>query len=451
MTAATYTIPKVSGDADAARQIALAYRQLADAVDDARRRTLLVLQQLHSGWHGMAERALHHPVQVTVHQSLLLARVLRAAADEFDRYARKLDEAHHHHWWSLGHLLKIGAVVAVSATAIVVTVGAAGVAEAAAATAAVEGAADAVGAAAAASASAAGNVLTSLAALTSMRPLLAFALPRLLQAEWSAAATATYDEITQSRLDWSGIAENAGIVVSGSLAADGVVAATGVGGWSSAVTKGGLWTGLEATRSEVQDHRVDAADLAETFVLAGGAAPARDAMRARGWWPSQPDYRRAALIGLARKPGLVRNPMIARELATLRPSLTDLERGDVDLWLNEGPGHTLRRHVGRGGDWLIARRNRERLPRTSSYFDESTAKAAISQTLREHRERLHRWAADDTSPRLRLRGTASQPVGYTVDRRGVVRLARQICVVVGRDDYGFVITTSYPEVVARCH
>ena len=173
-----YVIPTIHGDPAAAYRLADAYRELADAIMSAQRRTIAVIGSLSHAWRGVGHHALDAPVEAFVTRSSMVATALRNAADELDDYGHRLATAHHHHGFSLHKLLVVGAIVAVSAVAIVVTVGVAGAVEAAAATAAVGGTIEAAGAAGAADLAAAGGIDAALDGMGFVRPLLAFVVDR---------------------------------------------------------------------------------------------------------------------------------------------------------------------------------------------------------------------------------------------------------------------------------
>jgi uncharacterized protein YukE len=441
----TYTIPKVAGDPAAAHGLAEAYRELAAAVVAAHARVSFVARDLAAGWAGPGERAINAPIEVFLRNATALARALNQAADELDAYGQKLAAAHHHHGWSLGKILAVGAIVTVSAAAIVVTVGAAGVVEAGAAAAAV-GATEAAGAAATADVAVAAELDSSVGLMLSLRPLLAFVLPHLVQAEWAAGITATYQEVTSGRLRWTSIGESAGTAFVASGAAAKTAPLVEDSAWAPHVVHGTAWAGAAAGDDELLNHRISLEDIAESFVLAGAGTAGRDALQEHGWWLPDPDYRRQALVALAHQAGRVVDPVIAHELALLRQPADEIARGEVDLLLHEGPGHTLDRHVSKSAEELLHRvRANRRVPTASTYWDRATAHDAIEQTLRRHRVEIKRWIAADSSPRLSLHLKVPYDLGFTIDRRGTVRFVRQATVVLRRDHRGdVVVVTSYP-------
>jgi uncharacterized protein YukE len=439
-----YSVPTINGDPDAAYRLATAFRELADAVRTAQQRVALIIGGLSGSWRGLAHEGVTAPTEAFVRNAALLARVLDEAADEIDAYGRQLAAARHHHGFSFHKLLKVGAVVAVSATAVVVTVGAAGVVEAAAATAAVSGATAAAETATAADVAAATGLETVVDSLSGMRPLLAFVLPHLVQLEWTAGAMAAWDEATLGRMRWRAVAETGAVAfVASGVAAKGIEV-TGGPGWGARLVEGGVWSGAAATDDQLTEGRIDIADIAESFVLAGGGTAARDTLRANGWWPAEPDYHREALLALARRPGVITDPEIAHEMALLRQPARDLLRGGVDLRLSEGPGHTLSRHTSQSAWTLLDRARTGRSPVTSSYWDEPAARDAVQRALTTHRDVVRRWIDAGCPDALRLRSASPYDIGYAITRSGHVTFVRSTMVVLRRDGAGVLVVTSYP-------
>jgi hypothetical protein len=440
-----YVVPTINGDPAAAYRLAAAYREIADAVASSQHLVAHIMGNLSTAWRGAGHRGIDAPVEAFLHNAGLLARTLNEVAAELDAYGRQLSKAQHHHGFSLHKLLKVGAVVAVSATALVVTVGAAGVVEAAAATAAVSGATEAAGAAAMADVAAASEVDAALDGLDSLKPLLAFVVPHLVQVEWAAGAMATWDEMTIGRLRWHAIAETGAMAFVASAVAAKGVSMVGESGWAPHVVQGATWAGAATGDDELIGHRFDVLDVAESFVLAGGGTMARDALQEHGLWFPEPDYRRDALVALLRRPGHITDPEIAHELALLRQPVLEIQRGHIDLRLNEGPGHTIDRHTAKTAAELLARvRTSRRIPIASTYWDEATAREAIQRTLSAHEGPIKRWVAAGCPKTLRLRLTSPYDVGFAVDRSGKVTFVRQATVVLRRDSAGVVLVTSYP-------
>jgi uncharacterized protein YukE len=441
-----YVVPTISGDPDAVFRLAAAYREVAGSVASSSRRVSHVIGHLSGAWRGPGQRAIEAPVEAFLRNAGLLVRTLNEVASELDAYGRQLAQAHRHHGFSLHKLLKVGAIVAVSATALVVTVGVAGVVEAAAATAAVSEAAEAAGAAAAADAAAAGGVDEALSWLDSIKPLLGFVVPHLIQVEWSAGAMATWDEQTIGHLQWRSIAETGAIAFVASGVAQKGVSMVGEKGLAPHLVQGTTWASAAAGDDGLIEHRFDIADVAESFVLASGGGMARNGLRARGMWLEEPDYRRRALIALLNRPGHIIDREIAHELAVLRQPAGEIQRGEIELRLHEGPGHTIERHTAKSASELLTRlRASDRLTVASTYWDEATARESIQRTLSANAGLVKRWVAAGCPSELALRVTTPYDVGYGIDRSGTVRFIKVAKVVLRRDSAGIVMVTSYPQ------
>lgn len=445
-----YVVPAVPGDPAAARRMAAAYRGVADAVAANAQLISIVVRDLSTGWSGPGSRALDAPVGKVLHDAAALVRVLHEVADRLEEYAGRLERARQHHGFSLGKLVAIGAIVTVGAAAIVVTVGAAGAVEAAAASAAVADATEAAGAAAAASAGVAGGLFDVADALATFRPLLQFVVPHLLQVEWSVGTVAAYDEATRGRLDWGTLAVTGGLAFTGSVATGRVAAAMAdAPAVATHAAEATVWSGVAAADDEVREGQVDGVDMLETFVLAGGALSAKDALASRGILFHPPDYRRAALVAELRRPGRIADAEVAREMALLRQPVHDLLGGNVELALQEGPGHTLRRHVSRSTSQLTARLRQDGIPRASTFWSEADARSAIDTAITGNAAEVRAWLAAGRQGRLRLRVQLPYDVGMVAHRSGRIVLTRTACVVLARDAAGVYVLTGFPE-VGRC-
>jgi uncharacterized protein YukE len=439
----TYVIPKIHGDAAAAYRLADAYRDLADAVAAAQQRSTHIIANLASGWHGRGHQGLDVPVDTLTRNATALVRRLRDTADTLDAYGRHLEKAQHHHGFSVHRLLVVGAVVAVSLIAITVTLGAASVIEAAAA------------AATAADLAAAGGIDAAFASGVSIRPLLAFVLPHLVQAEWTGGAVAAWDEGSTGRIRWSRVAETGGFAFVASSGATRITSMAEDSQWLARapelartalphVVEGGAWAGAAAGDDLLTTHRIDLLDMSEAFVLAGGSTMARDALRERGLWRAEPDYRRQALVNLSHQRGVILDPGIAKELAMLRQSPLEIRRGEIDLRLQEGPGHTMDRHIGKSAHELLTRVRSGRIRIASTYWDETVAHDATRLTLTANAARIDRWIATGSAANLRLRVTVPFDIGFAIDATGRVTFIKETTVVLRRDGAGIILLTSFP-------
>jgi Bacterial CdiA-CT RNAse A domain len=404
-----------------------------------------ILGELSRGWRGAGHRGINGPVEAFLRDTSSLALRLRDTADHLDAYGRQLQAAHHHHGFSLHKLLVIGAVVVVSTTAIVVTLGAAGVLEAAAAAEAVGVATEAAGAATAADVGAASGIDAAIDGISSIRPLLAFVVPHLVQVEWAAGGMAGWDEATTGRLRWRDIAETGAIAFVASGAAAKTTSMAADTEWLSPhVIQGTAWAGASAGDDAAVNHRISLLDVSESFVLAGGGNLARDALRERDMWPAEPNYRREALIDLKQRGGIPRDAGVARELAELRQPDLEIQRGAVDLRLNEDPGHTIDRHIGKTASELLARVRTSHLRCASTYWDDASAKDTIRRALSTQQDEFRRWTASGSTKPLRLRVTMPYDVGFAINAQARVTFVRQAIVVLRRDHAGVLVLTSFP-------
>jgi len=318
----------------------------------------------------------------------------------------------------------------------------------------VGGAIDAAGAASAADLAAATGIDSAFDAMAWLRPLASFVVPNLLQFEWAAGGTAVWQELTIGRLKWGQIAETGGIAFVAGAAAGKATSAIEDSEWLSGaparlrgaaphLIEGTVWSGAEAA-DEATDRHFSPLDISETFVLAGGSTLARDELRERDLWPAERDYRREALIGLVHRQGIIVDPEIAHEMALVRQTARELRSGEIDLRLNEGPGHTIGRHVSMPVDELLKRVRTSRTRIASTYWDETTARDVVKQTLSANADLVRRWTKSGERGTLRLRMQAPYHVGFGVNRRGRVEFIRHALVVLRRDSSGLLLVTSYP-------
>ena len=188
-----YVVRRPCGDPEAARRLAGAYDDLAEALETQTRVVSSVLREVGSRWWGAGSAASERPERVLTQDATRVATALRRSADDLRVYAHTLAKAHEHHGWSIGRLLAMGALVTVGTAAVVVTVGAAAPAEAAAATLAVEGAEAAAAGAGAASEATATALSATDGVLATVRALSPFVVPHLV----SAAASAGFDAVSE--------------------------------------------------------------------------------------------------------------------------------------------------------------------------------------------------------------------------------------------------------------
>ena len=121
-------------------------------------------------------------------------------------------------------------------------------------------------------------------------------------------------------------------------------------------------------------------------------------------------------------------------------------------WLQQqeaSGGHTIARHVGKSGAWLVRRLiDDPRIAQASSYGDLATAQASIEAALIRHRNAADRWAARTPAHATRawdyrmpnaIGRVASRPPG--LDN---VAPTHRLRVVMRKAGGGCVLVTSYP-------
>jgi hypothetical protein len=215
------------------------------------------------------------------------------------------------------------------------------------------------------------------------------------------------------------------------------------------VIEGTSWAGFSAGEDGLVEHRFDPLDISESFVLGGASPLAKDVLRDRGLWPAEQDYRRAALVNLTHQNGRILDPGIARELSALRQPALEIQRGEVDLRVNEGPGHTIARHIGKSPGELLHRVRTTRISVASTYWDKASADDATRLTLSANKGLVERWIAAGSPKSLRLRLTMPYNVGFAVTADNRVTFVRETVVVLRHDRVGIVVVTSYPRGVSR--
>jgi uncharacterized protein YukE len=454
--ATQYTIPVIVGDVSAANRLGAAYLDLADAVDAASSQVGLVMAQLTASWQGVGSMGSTVPVEKIRHDSAALSSVLRTAGHDLTDYAAALEKAKEHHGFSLHKLIAVGAVVVVSVAAITVTVGAAAVIEAGAATALVAGATEAAGDATVADIAVSEGLASAMSRVTALRPLLAFVVPHLAVAEWSAGSVAGYEELTDGRLNWRDIGIAGGLSFFAAAVNDAVTSRLAETDWydgaspatrysTNALVEGTLWTGVAGLDDRIVEGHFDKTDLVEALLITGGGTVAHDMLKDSGLLFQKPDYRRAALIAGLHQPGRIIDADLAHEMALLRQPLDEVVRGDVDLALHEGPGHTISRHVGRTTKQLMARIRRERLPRASTYWNEEVAQKAVNETLQANSAKIREWLATNPQKPLQIKHLSNDDVGFTMTKGRRIALTRRVVVIIKRVDGELRLITSYPD------
>lgn len=279
------------GSPRAVRETATALRGLAGVVRSAQGQTATAFAGLGAGWQGEGQRATAHPLDVVAADTQRVATGLDDVAGVLDRYAAELDRAQHAHKFSWGKLLKVGAVVVVSAGVIVVTVGAAAPEVAAADSLLIGGEvtamATAAGTATAAASSTAAELVAAARVLTGLRGRAAAVRPALPIAAGFTGLDAVQQELTAGRLDLARLATEfginlmlppaigkAGAVVRGAAAlTERPVAAAA----ASHLAAGGVSAAAEAAREQLENGHISPADVAVSAGIGAGLSAAGSA------------------------------------------------------------------------------------------------------------------------------------------------------------------------------
>jgi uncharacterized protein YukE len=281
-----FVVRRPTGDPHAARRLAQAYDDFADAVTAQTATAAHILAALAPIWRGLGAGAAMVPARTLHDDGARVAHALHEAADELRGYARRLQHAHEHHGWSLGRLVAMGAMVAVGAAAVVVTVGAAAPAEAAAAAVVVEGAEAATAAAGEAGASAASGMLSASRLLAALRPLAPFVVPHLLSSAAAVGFDAVSQLLTAHRLDPHSLEVSAAVGFAGS--GTGALVESRLADEATVlrrVGEAGTWAAAGTAGEYADKGHLDAADSV-AYALTGLVA--RDVRRGtdelREWW-----------------------------------------------------------------------------------------------------------------------------------------------------------------------
>ncbi len=274
-----------AGDPQAARRLAAAYRDAADALARTELTGTWTLGTLGGLWSGPARDAADVPLDALARQARTLAAGLTETADQLETYARRLEDAQHDHAMSVAKLVTLGVVVGVTVGAVVVTMGAAAVVAAGTEAAVTAGAAAATEAAAA-EAGAAGGLVSCSGLLTGVRVFTAWALPHVVEAECNAGTTAFMDLSTTGQISARGTAEAAALGFVGSAGSSRALGALAKSPWwaeASAVrqvvtTKSvetATNTGTSAAQQLIDTGQVDSGTTLRDTALSSGVGAAR--------------------------------------------------------------------------------------------------------------------------------------------------------------------------------
>ena len=426
------------GDPLAARQLADAYRRLAADLDRAGGHVDAIVGDLALRWRGYGATSLRLPQETIDHNLLTVAAACRSAADHLDDYATALHKAQHHHGWSLGKLLAVGAIVTVTAVAVVVTVGAAapvGTVAAMEVGEAIVGAEAAAGAATAAETAATTGLSLAGQSMGALRGLVAVALPHLAQGAASSGIDAGFHLATGRGVTGRDLGESflAGLLGSATTATTrSALQATERYAGASAAGKAALDTGtLTATLT---------ADTAlQQYVATGNVNPTA----------LTEDAVLAALTGGVSSP---RHPVdgtgsIAKPVPTGQ-HIDDL-LGEPDLRLHQGPqapyGHTLSKHVAKDEKWLLQRLDKESwIDEASSFATRSDAEVAVKTAIEANPEAIESLMGGREG-RIEIRVTLPRDVGTVITRDGTIRASKDAVVRLKLVNRRVVVTTAFLE------
>lgn len=405
------------GDPGSVRAAAAAMRAMADQVRASRAVSVAAMDDLAANWVGAGQRASAHPVAVLSADCERVAAGLEELAAGLDRYAAALEHAQRAHRFTWGRLLKVGAVVVVSAGLVVVTAGAAtaGVAAAGAAIIGTEvgGLAVASGSAAAAATSSATTLLMAARAVAALRGLAAALRPGLPWAIGMTGIDAAHEQWTADHLDVRHLAAELGLglalppsltraseVVRGAapLAARPVAGAV-----TGHLAAGGVVGAGEAVRQVLEGERVRlgpvAAASGEGAGLSAGAGVLRDVAPAAG-------ERSGTAVGI---------------IGQWRQSVLEALTEPLELARHEGGqlGHTIEKHVDKSLNYLRGRMVTQK-GRKSTFFTEQLANETTERVLREHADEVRAWAAGNESSYV-ITGRVKGHEGIVLERDGVTR------------------------------
>lgn len=244
-----------AGDPQAARRLAAAYRDAADALARTELTATWTLGTLGGLWSGPARDAADVPLDALARQARTLAAGLTETADQLETYARRLEDAQHDHAMSVAKLVTLGVVVGVTVGAVIVTMGAAAVVAAGTEVAVTAGAAAATEAAGAAEAGAASGLMSCSGLLTGVRVFTAWALRHVVEAECNTGTTAFMDLSTTGQISARGTAEAAALGFVGSVGSSRALGSLAKSPW---------WAEASAVRQVVTTKSVETATNAGT-------------------------------------------------------------------------------------------------------------------------------------------------------------------------------------------
>jgi len=478
------------GDPTAVRQTAAALRVVAAEVRSAQRQAATAYAGLGASWQGEGQRATAHPLAVVAADAERVASGLDEVAGVLGRYAGELDRAQHAHRFSWGKLLKVGAVVVVSAGVIVVTVGAA-TPEVAAADSLLVGEevtamATASATATAGASSTAAELLSAARVLTGLRGLAAAVRPGLPWAAGFTGLDAVQQEVTTGRLDVGRLATEFGLnlVMPPAIGKAGEVVREAAGlvdrpvaaAAASHLAAGGVSAAAEAAREKLEHGHISPADVALSAGVGAGLSAAGSAVGRVGKAPAGAQSEAAApakaeaLVGgrfqdaSARAGGGSSDPApvesggpkepptdppataAAKDAAqaTHQTALRALKDPlDLESHEGEGLGHTIARHVAKSREYLQARLDTKGAGSAmSTFYDLTKANQAVQRTLRANANAVRTYAGNATlTENLVLRSPALHDEGWLLTRKGVAAPSTIVTVLAKREGHTYVLTS----------
>lgn len=424
----TIVVDAVEGDVEAVRALAAAVRRTAEETRGQLAAMRQGLTELDTAWRGRARNGLDAPWSSLLRQTWQAADGLAEFARALQDYADQLEEAQRRQRWSWKRAAAIGLTVAVVGGAMVVSGGAAVVTAAAAARAAAAIASASTAAAAAGSAAAASvAAFSSLSALAaSLQGLAVFALA-------SGVASGGMDVLAHQfageDVDWGSAGTSFAVGT-----ATGVVSA---GAMTSVVRYAPVMLRV-APRAAVlaTPYFVDAA-------IDGGSNAVEQQIKT-----GEIDVGRSAHValtsllfaGTARFADHARLRMFPKVAPTLR-------KNGIDLRWHEGPGHTIKEHVGKSERYLRQRLVRDGVKVASTFDDLEAANGAVSRVLHARADEVATWLASSSKTLELASYDVGHAVGTVVTRSGPAIRSSLVKVVLHKDALGaFHVRTSYLEV-----
>ncbi|MBV8528919.1 MAG: hypothetical protein JOZ75_11425 [Candidatus Dormibacteraeota bacterium] len=243
--------------------------------------------------------------------------------------------------------------------------------------------------------------------------------------------------------DAAEVGETTAAVVSSRLANFGTIAfrEAAIGGFSDLFAQAGanVWDRLDSGFDTTGDHAVGLFDPVELITSTaegaiGGALLAGTARLVNG---------ALQRVGADSLLGAVRS--LRGRVNALPGSLDEVlqaGRGDVDLAYQESlGGHTISRHVGLTDGELRASAK----PIHSTFTDQPTAQAAVSETVRDNAPTIRRWLATQSSPTLTLTGFPPGTLGRVRLADGSITTSNQFKVVLMINTQGEpIVLTAFP-------